>query len=180
MSKGLTLIEVLLYLALASVVIGVATSVALRVLEDRAKHESVLEVEQIGELLLTRFEEKIRAADDVKKGAGESIFDAHPGKIVLDYPGDDTDIVFDTYLKTISLGGRTTTIRKIRIQEGPANAEDLTSDLVDVTNLAFRDFTQGTAPDNIQILLTVARVNIDNVPIYSAQQSFETAVTLRK
>lgn len=175
---GFTLMEVLLYVALSSIVIGGGTAIALRVLEDRAKHESVLEVQQLGELVVSRMQQNIRAADDVITAS--STFGTHPGVLTLDFPGAGTDVIFDTYTTSVSFGGRMTTIRKLQMTDGGAAAVDLTSDLVDVTNFVLNDRTPGSETDNVQIELTIARVNLDNVPTYSAEQSFQTSVSIRK
>ncbi len=105
------------------------------------------EIQQNARLAFTRLGSALRSADRVYQPP-DSLFDAHPGILALDFPGENTNAVIDTYSKNLILAGQSVTIRKLRLTEG-AQSFDLTSDRVNVSQFIVRNRTQS---ENLQII----------------------------
>ena len=173
--KGFTLIELILYVAIAAIVVVGAVNIAWNLIFAQVYTEARQEVYYNGRLLLNELTLKIREAQDVSSGSMGS----HPSSITLDYPGSGTDVIIDTYDKSVNVGGQPSTIKKIRIKEGPLTYADLTSDTVNVTNFTLDDYTRGSEPAVIKVFLTLEHTNPGGDPKYDASQSYETTVSIR-
>ncbi len=176
--KGFTMMELIVYIAIASVVLVAAINVGWNLMIGYANTNSKQEVYLNSRLVMNAMGIKIREAEDVLTAS--STFDTNPGVLTLDYPGADTDVIIDTYTKNIILGGQETTIRKLRMKEGIADYVDLTTDEVNITNFVLTDLTRGSEPDNINIELTIEKTNPGGNLNFAATFSLETAISLRQ
>lgn len=175
--KGFTLIELLIYIMIASVVFIFAFNAGWNVFK-ASNHISVRQdVYTNTRIIANQFQKYIRGADDILTGI--SVFNSNPGILFLDYPGEGTDVIFDTYTKAVTVGGLPVTITKIRIKEGAAAYVDLTNDKINVTNFLVKNLSRGALSKTVQISLTLDRVNPDNNPDFVASGSFTTSFTLR-
>jgi len=177
-TKGFTLAELIVYVAIGAVVLVSAVSVAWNILIDQGISQNKREVYMNARTVIHQLQQQIKKADDITTGS--CTFDSHPGILTLDFPGGSTDVIFDTYTKDVTVGQQTTTIRKLRIKEGAGDYIDLTSDKVNVTDFVLTNFTRGSEAKNININLTLESTNPDNDPNYAASISLETAVTIRR
>lgn len=181
MSMGFTLIELLLYVAIFTLVVSIAMGVVFGVLASAEKQASIEETQEAALLARSRISNLMRSANAaVRTGppAQRSAFDVNPGRLSLTL-SDGSSAIFDTYTKGVTLGGRTFSVRKLRLTLG-VTPHDLTSDAVNVTAFMVRDRTQGSEPDNIKIEFAVERLNPDGSVLYQASDSFHSAVSRRK
>ncbi len=176
--KGFTFIELIVYIAIASMVLVSAVGIGWNLITNEANVIGKQEAYSNARTVMNHFKINIREADDVITGS--STFNTHPGVLTLDYPGAGTDVVFDTYTKNVTVGGQATTIRKLRIKEGAAAAVDITSDQVDVTDFTLTNLTRGSESKNINIELTIEKANPGNDPNFDASILVETALSVRK
>lgn len=177
--QGFTFLEVILYLGIATFVLLAILQIGQNFIVSNVKAERQAAIMQNGRLAFHQLTFEIRGADNVLTGS--STFNVHPGVLTLDYPGSGTDVIFDTYLKSVALPtGSNVTIRKLRVKDGGSSYQDVTNDEVDVTNFVVRNLTQASEPKNIEVELTLQTVNTTNNPNYDFILPLETAVTLRK
>ena len=160
MRKGLTLIELIVYITIFAVAFGAIVLFALNILEDATKSRSRQEVQQNARFVMRRIKQTVRAADDLNAGA--STFGSHPGvlSLAMDDAGKNPTI-FDFASDAV------------RIKEGAGLALPLTSSRVKVTNLVFRDHSVTNRVKVIRIELTVEHINPEN------QNQYDVSVTLR-
>ena len=168
--KGFTLIELVIYIGIASLVIVTATELAVSATRAQTKSQELHEIHMNARLVMNQVALNIKEAEDVFIGL--STFETNPGVIVLDYPGSGTDVIIDTYEKDITIGGQIVTIRKLRIKEGSSDYIDLTNDKIEVINFFLTDMTRDDEPDNINVQLTLGTNDSDI--------STETSVSLRQ
>ncbi len=178
MKKGFTLIELIVYIGISSIVLVTAVNIAWNLIVSNANSQGKSEVYFNSRFALHQLQLQVRAAEDFITGS--STFGSHPGVLTLDYPGEGTDVIFDTYTKNISVGGESVTIRKLRIKEGAADYVDITSDKVDIINFTLHDLTRWSEKTNINIELTIEKVNPGGDPNYDASISLETALSVRE
>ncbi len=176
--KAFTLIELIIYVAITAAVLVSTMIFAWGLIVTDANTRGKQETYSNARTVMNQFTLKIQGAEDVK--TGDSTFETHPGALTLDYPGGDTDVIFNTYTTIVDIGGESVTIRKLRMKDGPNNYMDLTSDNVDVTSFVITDLTRGSEPDNLLIQLTIEKANPGEDPNYDASISVETAISLRQ
>lgn len=175
--KGFTLVEFIIYVAIASFVLISTVNVSWNIISAQAYFQAKQEVYINARLLMNQLGIKIKGAEDVK--TNQSIFGSHPGVITLDYPGSN-DVVIDSYIKNITVGGESATIRKIQMKDTDGSYTDLTSDKVNVTNFTLTNLTRGSEKDNINLEIRIERINPGDDPTYDADITFETAISLRE
>lgn len=177
--RAFTLVEMILYIALSAFVFFMIIETGLSVVTTFSRSKAQRDLNENARFVLNFLTEKIRHADDVIVTL--STFGTHPGSLVLDYPGSDTNVIFETYTKNISLpDGSSYNLRKLRIKEGTAGYQNLTNDKVEITNFVVRNLTRGTEPKNINIELTLQYFNPQNIPEYNLSYTVETAISLRR
>lgn len=175
--SGISLIQLIIYIALSATALVIIVQTSLNVILGDVHIHAEQEVFYNARLVSNQFQLKVKAADDIITGS--STFDINPGVLTLDYPGTD-DVIFDTYQKTVSIGGKETTITKLRIKEGTAAYVDLTSDKVDVTNFTLINLTRDTEPKNVNIALTIERANPGNDPKFDASIDLDTSISVHR
>lgn len=178
--RGFTLVEILLTVGIAAVVLVAGFDLLWQVLGAKTKSLAVREVQQNARIALRRLEFEARSADDLKTGPGVSDFGVHPGKLTFDLPGDGTDVVLDTVVKTVAVGSTSVNIRKLRLTHGLETPVELTSDRVDVTNVVFTNLTHDATPETVNVDLTLEAVNPSGDANRRASFSLTTTITLRR
>lgn len=171
--KGLTLIEMLIYIGIVSLVLVVSISYAWVVIRDQHKQQLEAEVNYVGNFVI----EKIIYNAQRAQSFGANVYNAHPGKIVLNY-ASDPQITIDSYSKAITLGDKTVNITKLRLAELGVETNDLTSDRINVTNFIITNLSTAGA-QAVKIDLTVSAVNPENLKQYEATKSWSVAATIR-
>jgi len=171
--KGMTLIEMLIYIGIVSLVLVVSISYAWTVIRDQHKQQLEAEVNYVGNFVI----DKIIYSTTRAQSFGANVYGSNPGKIVLNYASDPA-ITIDTYSKAITLGDKTINITKLRLAELGIATNDLTSDRVNVTNFLVTNLsTAGT--QTVKIDLTVSAVNPENLKQYEATKSWSVTATIR-
>lgn len=100
----------------------------------------------------------------------DSAFDVDPGRLVLN---SDSEIVIDTHVKNVNVGGLLIPVRKIKITQNAGTSVDITSDHVSVDSFVVRNLTQSQGPDHFQIELRLKAIAPDG------DQNFQEAILLR-
>lgn len=168
-SKGFTLIETLIYIAIIGIVVSSFISFSISISDSRGKTYVVQEVQANTRVALDMIRRRIRAAQDVN--IANSIFDTDPGFLSLAMASSTLNPT------TISLDEDNGTLV---IKEGSYATSSITSDRVKVVNLVFTDLTYFTSRENIRIEISVEYNNISTSSVYSYAQNVQTAISLRQ
>lgn len=171
--KGLTLIELLIYIGITSIVLVVSISYAWTVIRDQHKQQLQAEVNYVGNFAL----DKIVDSTQRSQSFGANVYGENPGKIILNYAAKP-QITIDTYTKSIILGDKTVNIKKLRFSELGGAANDISSDRVNITNFLITNLS-APGTQTIKIDLTVSAVNPENLKQYEAINSWSASATIR-
>ncbi|MBI5412145.1 DNRLRE domain-containing protein, partial [Candidatus Peregrinibacteria bacterium] len=112
----------------------------------------------------------------VTLGSRGSSFDVNPGLLLLDFPGEGSEVIVDTYVQQVFLGGQPFLIRTLRMKEGEAVANDLTSQWVDVTNFSLSNRARASEAKNVKINLTLSSIGGGS----EDSLNLETAASVRR
>ena len=162
---GFSLLELLLYITVVSVVLLVSVVLTLDLLRTRLKAIALETVNQNERLALERVTTALRNANQIS--ASGSVFDVPNGRLSLAMPNvaqDPTVIDVDSGV--------------LRISEGGGAAVPLTSSTVEVTNFTLTRLNQASA-EGVRIQLTLRRTNPQQVTELKAQQTYVTAAIIR-
>lgn len=166
MTKGFTLIEVVLYIALLGMVLTAITAITIGIVQTNQKLHTVDEVQYNTRFVSERVKKAVR--ESISVNASASTFDSHPGTLTLIHP----DGAEDPTIFSISNG----TFQVIR---GTGPAVDLTTENVQVTNFVLKDRTPPDERSSIIVELTISHNNPTGSNIYSYEESIEFAVGSR-
>jgi len=108
---------------------------------------------------------------------GNSVFDVHPGKLVVSNGAEIATI--ETYTKQVTMGGASVAIRKLRFLQGSNPPIDLTSDHVDVTDFRLVNLSQAGSPDVIQLFFELSNVNPSGDPSFESRLSVSSSIAVR-
>lgn len=165
--KGYTLIELLLYVAIVSVLLTSVTLFYGVALDARVKNQSISEVEQQGTLAMEHITQAIRSASSVTAPVAGATSGPN-GQLTLVVPtGALSPTVFNLS------GGA------LQITEGASAAVPLTNSKVQVTSLTFDNISRPSTPGVVRVTMTLSRVNTANRNIYDYQKTFTTSAALR-
>lgn len=173
-NKGFSLMEIIIYFALVSIVLVAATTFTWNLIKEQEKQQSLSEVNENGSFVMDKIGTNIRKAEDIHS---DTMFETQLGKLVLTFP-ESSKLTIDTYEKTINIGESTATTTKLRYTQD-SNSVDLTSDVVDVDRFELIDFSNSNA-HSIKINLKIHRLNPTNSKIYEAKQTWQSSYTIRK
>ncbi len=165
--SGVSLIEMLIYIAIVSVLALAFSNFALDVTGTSTKARVKQDVVQNARFGLERINQAIREANGVNTGS--STFGISPG--VLSLSMDNAAVnptVFD-----ISGG-------VLRITEGVGSPEELTQSDLSVSSLIFTDLSVTGRTVNIKTSLTVEHPNPENIEIYDASITMDGAAAVRE
>lgn len=165
--RGVTLLELLVYVTLISILAIVFVNFTLDIVGTSQKARVKQEAQQNARIALERISRAIREADSLNAGA--STFGSNPG--VLSLAMDDGAVnptVFDVS------GG------VLRITEGVGSPQAITSGEFDVTNLVFTNRSISGRTTNIKTEITVAHPNPENIEIFDAEVSLRSTSVIRE
>ncbi|PLX24969.1 hypothetical protein C0580_03515 [Candidatus Parcubacteria bacterium] len=162
--KGFTLIELILYIGIASVVLLVITSFFQMTLSSKAKNKTILEVEQQGMQVMQIITQAVINSEGITSpSAGNS-----SSGVVLDVVTvSDDPTVFD-------LSGGT-----IRITEGAGSPINITSSLVNVDSLIFENLSKADTAGILRIEFTISYINNAGRNEYDWSKTFYSSISLR-
>jgi Tfp pilus assembly protein PilW len=142
--KGFTLIELLLYITLASAILFVTSIFAISLLEARVRNQTVATVDQEGNQTMAIITQTLRNATAINSptiGTNADVLSLNTG-----VAGKDPT-VFD-----LSNG-------VIRMTEGANSPVALTSNLVIISNLNFRNLSRPNTPGNVDVTFNVDHIH---------------------
>ncbi len=164
-NSGLTLIELLLYVAISSVLLLVISFFLFTLLQSRIKNQTIAEVEQQGLQVVQVITQTARNATGINTpGDGTSGSSLSLGVIA----GVNDPSVFD------SSGG------VIRIKEGAGSAVALTNSRVSVSSLTFQNLSRNNTLGTIRVQFTLTHINSAGRNEYSFSKTFTGSATLRQ
>lgn len=168
---GFTLLEMLLYLGVVTLVTIPSLALISTFVGDQNKEENVTEVSYRGTFIMSLLRRISRSSQSVDVS---TIYETDPGKLVFNL-FDGTKIIVDTYQKEVIFGGVLTTIRKLRYQEGTQSARDITSDDVDVFSFLLHDFSRSQF-NLVEIQLGIQSLPLNTDKFYAAKKIWTTSL----
>jgi prepilin-type N-terminal cleavage/methylation domain-containing protein len=163
--NGFTLIEMLFYISISSVVLLFASMFLGTILESRIKNQMIAEVEQQGMQAVQQITQIVRNGATITTPA----VGATASSLVL------TQYDSAKNPTTIDISGGV-----LRITEGVSGAIPLTNSKVVVSALSVSNLSRASTPDTIRIIFTVTATNVGNRNEYSVSKTFEATANLRQ
>lgn len=165
--NGFTLIEIILYVTIISIIITIITNFGLDTLKERGEQEIKQSVEQDANFVINKITSEIENAKKINRF--ESVFGTSlpNGKIVLNKKNNT--------VVTISLSGSS-----VYYQEGINSPERISSPDINITKLNFLTNTTGAnTPKEIQVKLELQtnQIGVDNPYIKEFQTSIVPKAT---
>lgn len=167
-TRGFTLIETLIYIAIIGGVMATFISFGLSIAQNRNKVYAKQEVQANARIALNIISQKIKSANGLD--AESSTFDSDPG--VLSLSMSDGDI--DPTIIDLSVDDGI-----LQITQGTDDPIFITSDKVKITNLVFTNLSGENERGNIKIDMTVEYDSGGDLA-FSSSQDLTTAVSLRQ
>jgi type II secretory pathway pseudopilin PulG len=168
-SRGFTLVELIIYISILSLVVVGLVSFALSMTSVRAKVYVGQEVGANARIALDVITQKIRAAQSINMGAS-TFAPTNPGTLSLKMADGSRD---PTIINLDALNGR------LQIKEGVASPVFITGKEVRISNLIFTNLSQTGERGHIRIDLGVGYANPSSA-VYTYSWSGATAVSLRQ
>lgn len=163
-SQGFTLLELLLYVAISSILLTTISLFLSTLLQSRIKNQTISEVDGQGMVAMELMAQIIRNADTVSAPAagatGSSL------TLTTTVPAQ-SPTVFD-----LAAGA-------LRITEGATPAIPLTNSRITVSSLSFQNLSRAGTPGTIRIQFTISAVNNSGRNEYAYQKTFTASATLR-
>lgn len=164
--SGYTLIELLLYAAMLSMVLMVVVAFFGTTLEARVKNQSITEVNDQAMAVMDYLTRTIHNASSITTPAVGS-----SGQTL-------TLAMADTNLNPTIFSLTGTTPTTLQVKEGSGAQTPLTNDKVQLSNLSFNNLSRPSTPGIIQITFTLSRVNPASRNEFTYQKNFTTSAEL--
>jgi len=162
---GFTLIEMLIYISLASLVLLAISSFFQISLSSRVKSKTIAEVEQQGIQILNLINQyAINATAINSPSVGSS-----GTSLSLQMPSASSNPTIFSFNSGDLL-----------ITEGVASPVILNSSNVEVTSVNFRNLSQANTPGLIRAEISLSHINNSNQPEFYWDKTFYTSISLRK
>ncbi len=163
--RGFTLIETLLYLAVAGSILLVIAAFLAALLQTRVKHQTITEVQQQGMFAMRRIAQNIKKAEAINSPAqGET--SSELSLSLSDPENNPTVFNLDNGTLTESLGGQ--------------GLVDLTAPNISVTELRFTNVSQGSSALAVKIEMLLSYKGLSGRNEYDYQTWFYDTASLRK
>ncbi len=161
---GFTLIELILYIAIASILIVFSSVFIQSLMVSKTKNQTMMEVEEQGVQTLDILTQVIRNAQNINSpSAGESAAEL---SLAVDDPSK-SPAVFDVSQNTL------------RLKEGNASAVSLTGNRVRVSGVEFRNLSRPGTPGIIRVQLTLSSASTGLGQEYQYSKTFYASAALR-
>jgi len=162
--KGFTLIELILYVAIASILLTVISLFLSTVIKSRLKQQSMTEVESQGLQIMEQITRTIRSAETINSPTSGN----NSNTLSLGMSnGSQNPTVFE------SSGSQ------IQITEGTGSPIALSNGRVNISNLDFKNLSRADTPGLIQVEFDLDHVNNSGRNEYTFSKSFSTSSSLR-
>ena len=162
--KGFTLIELVLYIALASIVLGALSSLYFSMTTARIKNTSITEVEEQGQQIMLAITQAVRNASSITSPA---------------IGGTAASLSIQTYTSTANPTVFSLSSGVFRVQEGAGAVTALHSTRVTVSNVEFRNVARSNTDGIIRVSFTVTYANPRNRIERQFIRSFVNSATVR-
>jgi prepilin-type N-terminal cleavage/methylation domain-containing protein len=176
-TKGFTMIELIIYIAIASIMLVTVVGIGINLSVANQKSQAKREVYMNTRFVMAELADMVRGADDIILSG--TTFGSNPASLALAYPSGN-NVLFSVYAKNVTVAGNTVSINKLSMKSGTDPFTDITSDKVTVTDFTLTNLTRGTSRKNINIQLTLSKVNPGGDPAFNVSFPVETAVSIRK
>ena len=164
MKKGFTLIEMLLYLSILSVVVLALSSFLFLAYNSRVKATVIAEIEQQGNQTMSIITQNIRNAQSITTPSSGS---------------SASSLTLSEYSAPLSPTVFAQTGNIMQITEGSNAAIAISSNRVVVSGLTFQNLSRASTPGVIRIQFTLNHVNPSNIGQYIYSKTFTSSASLR-
>jgi len=163
--RGFTLLELLLYLAIVSLIVGSLSAFLIFSFQMRIKNQTIAEVEQQGKQVMQLIMQTARNAEAINSPA---------------ISATSTSVSFDVVTASkdptvFSLSGNA-----LRIQEGTSSAVVLTNSRVSASGLQIYNVSRTGTPGIIRIQFILSSVNPTGRDEYTYSKTFYASAALRQ
>lgn len=162
---GFTLIEMLLYLAIAGGMLLLASTLLIASIDARVKSQTVAEIEQEGLAIMQIITQTVRNAEAITSPTAANSAASSTIDVVT---GAKDPTIFD-----LSSGA-------LRIKEGAGAALALTTSRVTASSLTFTNVTPTSSPGVLKIQFTLTHVNNSGRNELDYSKTFYTTASLRQ
>ncbi|NQV00819.1 MAG: prepilin-type N-terminal cleavage/methylation domain-containing protein [Parcubacteria group bacterium] len=163
-NKGFTLIELIIYISLVSIMLLGIASFSRTILQTRAKNQVIAEVEQQGIQIAQILSQKIRNAENIIAPT----LGNNANSLTLDVVAVAQDpTVFSLDAETI------------KIEESGANQINLTNSKVIASGLVFQNLSRTDTPGIVKFSFTLDYDNQSGRPKYNYSKTFYGSISLR-
>ena len=167
--KGITLVEVLVYITLLALASVIIISFVISLITTQNKINLEKDTWENAQFAIERISRGIQKASTIDEG--ESSFDVNPGELTLNTYINSGDIN-TTPVKFFILNDR------LYVKEGSAAAEPLTGENVSVTNFYLKKYSPASVSPVVQVDITVEKSQGVSGDLH-ASSSASTSVSLR-
>ena len=164
-SQGFTLVELLLYVGISSVILLVTSLFLSALLSSRVKNQTIAEVEQQGVQVMQMMTQTLRNADTIN---APSIGVSAAELSINTYTGANNPTIFD-----LASG-------VMRMAEGSNPVIPLTNSRVTASGLNFQNLSRTGTPGTVRIQFTLTHINPDGRNEYAFSKIFYVSATLRE
>jgi len=165
-NRGFTLVEIVLYMLIVSVVLFAIMSFSMQIFSANSRSVNMQEIGTNMDFISNKISSVIQNANVINTGA--CIFDTDIGKISLTVPTVN-ETPTDIYLEN----------QAIYLKEGNGTATKISSDFIKCTQLKFIRVTQSKTPDMVILDMTCSPVN-DETDTVIEELKVHTSISLRR
>lgn len=167
-NKGITLIELLVYIAVSTIIIISTFTFVISLIKAQAKVSMERETWESSQRVIDQITRELQKATLINEGA--SSFGVNPGVLDFEtYQYDSDDII---NMKVYESGNR------IYIQTATYN-DAMTSDDINITNLTFELFSSGSGVKNIKTTITAEKNEKVLGSNFNASTTLIRSITIR-
>jgi Tfp pilus assembly protein PilW len=164
-NRAFTLIETVVYMAIAAVIFAMVTSLYYALESARLKETAIAEVEEQGDQALALITQDVRDAQAITAPATST---SATFLTILAYAATTSPTVFDAASSTL------------RIKEGAASPVALTNTQVIVSNLSFQNLSLSGTSGSVKIQFTISAASTTKQFDTTYSKTFYGSATLRR
>ena len=162
-NSGFTLIEFSIYITIIAVILTLIIGLLWDVILGNIKESAYQEVQENARFALTKVSQEIKKATGVNN--------PNPGETANSLSLAMASSVSDPTVIDVADG-------KLRITKGVSSPQELTTDLVTVSNLQFSNLSYSDTPGTIRIEMTIEHINPANRIEYQALLTLKSTFSL--
>jgi len=161
---GFSLVELMLYIAISSVIILVISFFLVTLLQTRAKSQTIVEVEEQGFAAMNTITQILRNAKNIQSPATST----SASLLIIDVADVNKN---PTRIEILN--------NAISLKEGTANTVVLTNPKVTASNLSFLNASGASPRGSVKIIFTLTYLNASNNNEFNWSKNFYGSATLR-